>query len=134
MFLSFFSELYGIINLKAATPTKDFFKWFYMQLWQRDELRSWISLYIEQDWFRQLLFINDPFCFALTLQNLHGGVFFENRHQSTIIELKQKTSTHLSHPLQLRIAEASLVHFPSYWQNYLAIKLTNKLCHTCQRG
>lgn len=103
MFLSFFSELYGIIILKATTPTKAFLKWFYMELWQRDELRSWISLYIEQDWFRQLLFINAPFCFALTMQKLHGVFFFfcENKHQSTMIELKQKTSTYLSHPLQL---------------------------------
>lgn len=64
-------------NLKASTPTKAFLKWFYMQLWQRYKLRSWIILYIEQDWFRQLLFINAPFCFALTMQNLRGGFFWK---------------------------------------------------------
>lgn len=103
-----------------------------MQLWQRDELRRWISTYIEQDQFRQLLFINAPFCFALTMPNLPVGCFlvcffFQNRQQSTIIELKQKTSTHLSHPLLLQVVEANLVHFPSYWQNYPANKLTNSV-------
>lgn len=58
--------------------------------------------------------------------------FFENRHQSTIIELKQKTSTHLSRPLQLQVVEAKLGSFPVLLAELPGKQALKQLCHTCQ--